>query len=327
MRELEVIRLENSNQAVLEILNYGATVVGLNIPDKHNKLINVILGLYDPKDYLDANFQQKGLFLGSTVGRYAGRISKNGFRINEQYYGLYDKDGIHLHGGKEGFDKKFWDIDHVQEGKNPFVTLSYISKHLEEGYPGNVKVTVRYQLKENNAFSIEYRATTDRPTHINLTNHSYFNLSGKGSIIDQTLYINSKQYLEVDDRLIPTGNFKNFEDAHFQFMQASVIESDFTGFDDTFVLNDDHLKASLYAENTGICMNIRTNQPAMVVYTPKVINDVKFKGGATYGSFPAICFESQKFSDAPNNAHFPSTLINPNNTYINHTSFEFNVDH
>jgi len=320
-----VITLENSNHAVLEVLNYGATVIGLKIPDKHNNPVNVILGLTYPSDYINIDYQEKGLFLGSTIGRYTGRISKNGFSINEQYYSLFSKDGIHLHGGKEGFDKQFWNIDHIEYGKNPFVILSYLSEHLEEGYPGNVKVTVRYQLTEDNTFSIVYRAATDRTTHINLTNHSYFNLNGKGSIIDQKLYINSRQCLEVDDELIPTGNFKNAEDVRFHFMNPSFINPDFLALDDTFVLNDDEVNGTLYAESTGIYMSIHTNQPAMVVYTPKVIYDVKFKDDCTYDNFPAICFEPQKFSDTPNNVQFPSTLLKPDSIYVNETCFKFSV--
>ncbi len=325
MKKLELITLRNSNHAVLEVLNYGATVTDLKIPDKNKDPVSVILGLNDYQDYISQNYLKKGLFLGSTVGRYAGRISKGGFSVNEQEYKLHSKDRIHLHGGQEGFDRKFWVIEHVEKGENPFVILSYVSEHLEEGYPGKVKVTVQYQLTEENTFNIIYRATTDRATHINLTNHSYFNLNGKGSILDQKLHINSNRYLEVDNQLIPTGNFKDSNGTRFDFMEASSVPPDFLGLDDVFVLNNDPIKASIYAESTGIYMRVKSNQPAMVVYTPKVLRDLRFKEDVTYTNFPAICFETQKFPDSPNNLHFLSTLLIPENEYTNETSFEFSI--
>ncbi len=323
MGKLEPIRLINSNHAVLEILNFGATVMSLKVPDKLDNLVNVVLGLPSPNDYIDENFIKKGLFLGSTVGRYAGRISDGGYSIENKRYILHNLNGIHLHGGKEGFDKKYWNIDQVENGKNPFVVLSYFSEHMEEGYPGNLQVKVKYQLSENNTFSIEYKATTDKATHINLTNHSYFNLNGEKSILDHELFINSTHYLDVNEQLVPSGTLKSTNSSTFDFSRPLLLDSNFNGLDDTFVLRNEMLKATLYSKHTGITMNVATDQPAMVVFTPKMIEGLKFKDGKKYLAFPAICFEAQKYPDTPNNNHFPSTLLTPENQYVNKTSFVF----
>ena len=326
MSRLKIVQLKNSNGLELEALNFGATIISLKVPNKYKKQTNVVVGLEKPDDYLSKTYLEKDLYLGSTVGRYAGRISNGSFVINDKEYQLHAKNTIHLHGGKSGFDKKYWHIEHIEKGETPSVTFSCVSKHLEEGYPGNVTVHVTYQLTKSNSLKITYKAKTDAATHINLTNHAYFNLNGTSSILDHRLYINSQHYLEVDENLIPTGTLMATNNATHNFIQPSNLGSDFKGVDDTFVLNTAQINASLYAKQTGILMNIKTNQPAMVVFTPPTIEGLAFKDSASYDAYPAICFETQKYPDSPNNHHFPSTLMLPNEVYINASSFQFSIE-
>ncbi len=239
-------------------------------------------------------------------------------------YRLACNDGEnHLHGGLKGFDKVVWNEKVVADDS---VTFSYFSEDGEEGYPGNLNVDVQFTLDDSNKLCIHYTATTDKDTIVNLTNHAYFNLNGKSSILDHRLYINSQNYLAVDEKLIPTGSLMATNNTTHNFLQPSNLGTDFKGLDDAFVLNTAQINASLYAKQTGILMNIKTNQPAMVVFTPPTIEGLTFKDRTTYDAYPAICFETQKYPDSPNNHHFPSTLMLPNEVYINASSFQFSIE-
>lgn len=324
----EVITLSNSHGMTLQVSNYGACIMSLKVPGKDGRSVDVVVGLPSALEYTKTDYLKKNLCFGSSIGRYAGRISQKAIKIEGKTYPIYHKDGVHLHGGKEGFHNKLWIVDDAVYGKNPYVTLSYLSPHLEEGYPGNLKATVTYRLTEDNGLKIAYTAQTDKTTPVNLTNHSYFNLNGKGSVLDHRMMVVSEKYLEVDTQLIPTGRVLNSEHTRFDFRATSQIgRSDFEGLDDTFVLNNSHLKASLSSVKTGIQMEVYTNQPAMVIYTPKGsrFTDLSFKDGVTYSEFPAICFETQNFPDAPNHGDFPSSLLNPGETYRNETLFKFSL--
>lgn len=311
----------------LIVSNYGATIVSLKVSDKHNEHINVVVGLDNQEEYINKKYLDHKLFLGSSIGRYAGRISGSKLKIEEIQYQIHNEKGVHLHGGKEGFDKQFWNIEKIAKGKNPSITLSYFSKHLEENYPGNLTVRVTYQLLETNSLKITYKATTDRTTVLNLTNHSYFNLNGKGSILDHELFIASDQYLEVDDQLIPTGEVVESINTPFDRTNFSTIKrSDFGGFDDVFILKKKIRKAAVLSSSlTGITMKVFTKQPAIVIYTPSSFPKLNFKDRASYDAYPAICFETQNYPDAPNNIHFPSSILRPNDKYLNETVFDFDV--
>tara|TARA_R110002049_G_scaffold45604_2_gene132905 strand:- start:1848 stop:2852 length:1005 start_codon:yes stop_codon:yes gene_type:complete len=320
----KTIKLVNRNKLELEISTLGATVLSLKVPNKREKLINVIVGLSSADDYQSNQYLKTGLYLGATIGRYAGRISKGQLEIDSKTYPIYNENGIHLHGGKEGFDKKIWTIVSLDKGESPSVILSYMSKHLEEGFPGNLKVFVTYSLTSENELKVTYKANTDQTTIINLTNHSYFNLNGEASILDHELQINSDFYLEVDDKLIPSGKLNTVKKTRFDYNEKSLIgKLDFKGLDDTFVLKNDCKKATISSKISGIQMKVYSNQPAVVVYTPLKFQKLPFKGNARYSKFPAICFETQHYPDAPNNEHFPSTILQPEQTYINETIFEF----
>ena len=325
MSKIEVITLRNTNALELQISNLGATIISLNIPDKSNQIVNVVVGL-EAEDYNKEPYLSNYPYLGASIGRYAGRISKGAFEVNGKNHPIYNDNGVHLHGGKEGFDKKYWTIESLTEGENPAVTYSYKSAHLEEGYPGNLKVSVTYQLTEKNEVKIKYKATTDAATPINLTNHAYFNLNGKDSITGHKLQLNSEQYLEVDSQLIPSGKSIDSKNTRFDFNNESIIgRADFIGFDDSFILGKGKIKAVLTAPKTGIQMKVYTNQPVCVVYTPVLLDGLPFKNGVEYLKFSAICFETQNYPDAPNNSHFPSSILNPNEIYSNESVFEFSI--
>ncbi|WP_299838812.1 aldose epimerase family protein [uncultured Tenacibaculum sp.] len=318
--------LKNKNNLELEISTLGATILSLKVPDKNNKLVNVVVGLSSSDDYSAEHYLQNYLYLGTTVGRYAGRISKSKLHFETEKYPIHTIDGVHLHGGKIGFDKKIWKVENITNSENSSITLSYLSKHLEEGYPGNLNVTVTYTLTENNELKIIYTATTDQTTHVNLTNHAYFNLNGKQSILDHELFIDSDFYLDVDDQLIPSGRKNPVKETCYDFTEKSKIGStNLQGLDDTFILNKNHRNAEISSETSGICMEVFTNQPAIVVYTPKRFDGLIFKENAIYSDFPAICFETQHYPDAPNNPDFPSTLLQPDEVYRNETTFKFSV--
>lgn len=323
-QQIDVIKLSNANNLELQISTLGATILSLEVPDKNKKPINTIVGLSCADDYQSDSYLKTGLYLGTTVGRSAGRISKGQFTIGSKSYPIYTINGVHLHGGKEGFDKKIWTIEAIEDGESPSVTLSYISKHLEEGYPGNLKVFATYTLTNKNALIISYEATTDQTTIINLTNHSYFNLNGNGSILDHELQINSDFYLDMDENLIPTGKINPVKGSRFDYNEKSLIGKDsFKGLDDIFILKESKQKAVIASNTSGIRMKVYSNQPAMIIYTPLKFQELPFKDGANYSDFPAICFETQHYPDAPNNEHFPSTILKPDQTYLNESIFEF----
>lgn len=322
MDKLEVFAIRNINGMELEVSNYGATIMGLKVPNKDNLVTNVIVGLEQAEDYLSSPYIDIPLFLGCSIGRYAGRISKGKFEVEGKSYPISHDNGVHLHGG-EGFDKKFWSL---KKQTAESVLLTYVSPHLEEGYPGELEIEALFEITENNCLIVSYSATTDAPTPVNLTCHPYFNLNGIDSVLEHELWINSNQHLEVDEQLIPTGTIKDSKNTVFDYTEKSKINKEnFVGFDDTFVLNQEHLKARLSSNETGITMNVYCCQPAMVVYTPKKFPDFPFKNKIKFPEFPAICFEPQNFPDAPNNDHFPNSILFPNELYSNKIVFEFST--
>lgn len=322
---IKLITLRNKNGAELTISNYGATILELRVPNRKGNLVNVVVGLHTPEAYTEQPYKKHRLCMGATVGRYAGRISGGTLNVEGEKHPIYNQNGVHLHGGKAGFDEKYWTIEAVNNSEDNSVKLSYLSKHLEENYPGNLQVSVTYTLLESNALKVKYTAFTDRTTVVNLTNHSYFNLNGKGSILDHSLQIYSDKHLDVDGQLVPTGQLLSSEQTRFDYNESSQIKSEnFIGLDDTFVLKQPK-SATLISHDSGICMQVKTQQPAMVVYTPKNLPDFKYSNDAKFDEFPAICFETQNFPDAPNNNNFPSSILKPGENYINETVFKFST--
>ena len=291
-----------NNFITLTVLDYGAIIQKLILKNKEGVDTNVVVGLEEPEKYLTDNKS-----LGACIGRYAGRISNSGFQINNVHYPIFSKDGVHLHGGQKGFGKKYWTIEQVHDGENPFVKLSYQSQDMEEGYPGNLKSTVTYKLVGPSLFII-HEATTDKATPVNLTNHSYFNLDGAETIDHWNLRLACPEYLETDAKLLPTGKLVSVKNSKYDFLELKKIGQ--VRLDTPFVM-DSSLKNStvLTSDNSGLSMEVVTNQPGVVVYTPP--------------AFAAICFETQNFPDAPNQPHFPNSILQPGETYHNETEFRF----
>lgn len=294
-----------SNEFItLIVLDYGAIIQKLLVKDKEGTYTNVVVGYNHPSRYrLDENY------LGACVGRYAGRISKGQFVLDREKIFLHQENGVHLHGGKEGFNQKYWTIEEVSYKDNPFVKLSYKSKHLEEGYPGNLIVNITYKLV-GDALQVVHEAVTDRSTVVNLTNHSYFKLDDSPYIDENELQLNCPYFVETDKNLLPTGNIVPVRGTDYDFLLPRDIGV--KRLDTPFIKNIGSEKAAeLYSKKSGISMKVYTNQPAMVIFTPL--------------DFPGICFEAQNYPDAPNHEDFPSSVLRPSETYSNITIFKFDL--
>ncbi len=304
VRSLKQVTI-NTPFITLIVLDYGAIIQKLLVKDKDGNSRNVVVGYDYPSLY-----PTDKVFLGACVGRFAGRISNAAFELDRQTYPLYGEHGMHLHGGKEGFGKKYWKIEEVGHGKEPFVKLSYFSKHLEEGYPGNLNVNVTYRLS-NNTLQITHEATTDRTTIVNLTNHSYFRFDNAESVNHYELQLNCTKMVETFENLLPTGKIVPVKDTEFDFMVRKKIAGQ--PLDTPYVVDaDSESVGKVYSKKTGISMEVITNQPAVVVYTPP--------------HFPGICFETQNFPDAPNHKNFPSSVLRPGEKYFNDSKFVFGIE-
>ena len=297
---LKQITIQNEN-IILVVLDYGAIIQKLLLKDKNGSFTNVVVGLEYPSAYLEDKIS-----LGACVGRFAGRISK-GFVLDREKYPLYNENGVHLHGGKKGFAKRNWTFEDVDYGNEPFVKLSYLSRHLEEGYPGNLKTTVTYKLI-GSSLQISHEATTDRTTIVNLTNHSYFRLAEKEPVGDYLLQLNCSQFAETHENLLPTGKILSTNGTDYDFSMERPIGN--VSFDNPFIVDiKSTIAARCSSKKSGISMEVITNQPAMVVYTPS--------------AFDAICFETQNLPDAPNHENFPNCTLRPGERYRNVSEFRF----
>lgn len=300
---MKQITIKNEHIA-LTVLDYGAIIQKLIVEDKNGKPSNVVVGFENPEEYLN-----NPMYLGACIGRYAGRISKGTFSLLGKTYNLYQENNVHLHGGERGFDKKYYTIEEVHQGLEPFVKLSYLSPHLEEGYPGNLKILITYKLVENE-LHIMHEATTDEVTIVNLTNHSYFKLDDAPDVKHYDLQLDSVQLIETDSKLLPTGKLVPVQGTEYDFMEAKKIND--VLLDSPFAIAPaSEFGGSVYSEISGIQLRVETNQPCLVIYTPP-----------TTGS---ICFETQNYPDAPNHAHFPSSVLKPTDAYKNESVFRFSV--
>lgn len=327
---VELFTLTNENGMEVSITNYGGIVTSIKVPDKDGNIENVVLGFDDFEKYKEGH-----PFFGAIAGRYANRIAKGRFTLNGEEYELATNDGEnHLHGGNEGFDKKLWDSD-VNQGENS-ITLSYLSPDGEEGYPGNLDVDVTYALTDDNELQIDYHATTDKPTVLNLTNHSYFNLSGDPTqgILDHKLMIDADRYTPVDEGLIPTGELKSVEGTPFDFTEPETVGSRIDqippGYDHNFVLNnpDSGVRkiVTVEHEESGRVMEVYTDQPGVQFYTGNFLDGSLInRDGQPIEQYAALCLETQTFPDSPNRPSFPSPVLNPGETYETTTIYQFKV--
>jgi aldose 1-epimerase len=332
-KEVKLYTLKNKSGASVGITNLGGRVVSLLVPDKDGKLTDVVLGYDSVKSY-----QKEGEpFFGALIGRYGNRIGKGKFELEGKTYQLQINNGVNtLHGGKDGFFGKVWDAK--QEGQK--LTLTYVSADGEAGYPGQLTSTVVYTLRDDNALQIDYTATTDKTTIVNLTNHAYFNLSGEGSetILDHELMIAADDITPVDSTLIPNGKLMPVKGTAFDFNVAKAIGKDIEmkdeqlvfgkGYDHNFALKVHDGKtvvASVKSPKTGIIMEVYTTEPGLQFYCGNFMTgvDKDGKGGKSYPHRSAFCLETQHFPDAPNHANFASTVLKPGETYSTSTTYKF----
>jgi aldose 1-epimerase len=321
---IDSCEMTNKNGMQLKVITYGATITSLKIPLEKGGFIDVVLGFDTLEAYLKSFDLESAPYLGSTVGRYAGRISNGDFNLNGKTINLNrNNNNNSLHGGNIGFSQKQWKIKNVTEGENPSITLSYFSPDGEENYPGDLSIDLTYTLSDENELIIEYVATSSEDTVINLTHHSYFNLDGHNSTIsEQDLLINSNKTLETNEHNIPTGQFLNLENNLFDFNQAKKCPQT---IDTTFVLNDgEEISASLFSPRNNLEMLVYTNQPAVHIYVGgNCFNAIKGKENADYHPLSGICFETQNFPDAPNHNHFPNAVLRKDEVYQHKTMYKF----
>ncbi len=320
----------NSHGITLKVTDYGGIVQSILVPDKNGIPGDVVLGFDKLEDYL-----QDHPYIGTIVGRYANRIANARFILDGIEYRLVRNHGKnHLHGGAVGFDKVLWQASEFADSKGAGVSLEYMSHDMEEGYPGFLRVGVSYTLDDDNQVSIDYRATTDRPTHLNLTNHSYFNLNDAASeIYDHHLMINSSRYVLTGRDLIPTGEIRSVEGSPFDFRIPKPIGKDIHeiegGFDLCYVLEGDGkvpiLAARVIHPESGRCMETYTTEPGIQFYSSNFLAGITGKGGIRYRKHLALCLEAQHFPDTPNQPEFPSTLLRPGETYNQRTLYKFSI--
>lgn len=335
-QKVTLYTLRNSHGMEARIMNYGGTIVSLTAPDKSGQFADVVLGFDNFADY-----EAKNPFFGCIAGRYANRIAKGKFTLDGKEYTLAVNNGPnHLHGGKVGFDKKVWRANEVRRSNAVGVEMFYTSPDGEEGYPGKLDCHVTYLLTNDNAMEIEYSATTDKTTIVNLTNHSYFNLAGEGSgsILDHTLKINADKFTPTDDTLIPTGELQAVAGTPLDFTQPHVIGerigADFVplkqgqGYDHNFVISDrSGMRTAARAKDpkSGRVLVVSTTEPGVQLYTGNHLN-VTGKGGHHYSRRDGFCLETEHFPDSPNHPSFPSVVLQPGDTYHNTCVYKFSAE-
>lgn len=314
----------------VDILNFGGIITSIKVPDKKGIIEDVVLGFDSPEEYLQVH-----PYFGALIGRYGNRIAKGKFKLDGKTYTLAINNGPnHLHGGLKGLDKKFWNVEELKH-KNSLL-FSYLSIDGEEGYPGTLSIEVTYTLNDNNEVKIDYLATTDKATPVNLTNHSYFNLSGnnRNSILDHEIMIIADQYTVVDKDLTPTGQLKYVKGSEMDFTTPKKIGVDILkvkeggGYDHNYVLRDwdGSLRpaATLYEASSGRLMEVLTTEPGLQFYSGNFLDgSLTGKSKDVYQKHDGLCLETQHYPDSPNHENFPSTILRPGQIYKSTTIYRF----
>lgn len=335
--------LRNSHGMQATVITYGGVLQSLEVPDKHGKVEDVVLGFDDVQGY-----QSGTAFFGATIGRFGNRLAGGAFELDGKRYQVPLNDGPNsLHGGAQGFDKHVWKATPVKSKDSVGVTLTYLSKDGEMGFPGNLKTEVTYRLNDNNELHIDYKATTDKPTVLNLTNHSYFNLAGAGNgdILKQVATLHASHYTPVNATLIPTGELAPVKGTPMDFLKPTPIgqhikedhpqlkfaEPKQGGFDFNWALDNKgdvkQLAAEVHDPESGRRLQLFTTEPGVQFYTSNFLDgSVKGKAGKTYQHWSGFTLETQHFPDAPNQPTFASTRLNPGQTYTQNTVFKFTTD-
>lgn len=334
---VEVFALRNAHGVEARIINYGGTVLSLKVPDREGQFGDVVLG-YDTL----AEYEKASPYFGCLIGRYGNRIANGRFTLNGRTYQLATNDGPnHLHGGIKGFDKVVWKVERAEiTPEGPQVVLSYLSRDGEEGYPGNLRVTATYTLTRDNALRLDYRATTDQDTIVNLTQHSYFNLAGHGDILGHIVYIHADRFTPVDATLIPTGELRPVQGTPFDFRKPTAIGARIhqddeqlrygRGYDHNWVINKKPhelaLHARVYEPTTGRVLEVLSTEPGLQFYSGNFLDGtLRGKYGIVYAHRTGFCMEPQHFPDSPNKPHFPSVVLRPGQEYKNTIIYRFSV--
>lgn len=329
-REVHLFTLVNSNGTEAKIINYGGIITSLKVPDRDGISENIVLGFDNLEDYISGH-----PYFGAVIGRYGNRIANGYFELDGTEYHLARNNGEnHLHGGITGFDKVLWNAEIVDGSA---LQLTYLSPDGEEGYPGNLEVSVTYTLTGENELIIDYEAATDKATHVNLTAHSYFNLSGdfSSAILDHHLKINAGHYTPADDQLIPTGEIARVEGTHLNFLDfkpvGSRIENVEGGYDHNYVLDGEpgnlKIAAELFDPGSGRKLSVYTTEPGIQFYSGNFLNgSLKSPDGISFEQHSGLCLEPQHFPDSPNKPEFPSTILRPGEIYNSQTIYSFSID-
>ncbi|MDN4502395.1 aldose epimerase family protein [Alteromonadaceae bacterium BrNp21-10] len=332
--EINRVTLQNSNGVEVEIISYGGIITRLLTADKNGKFNDIVLGLDNIDSYVKSN-----PYFGALIGRYGNRIAKGKFTLAGKNYQLDTNDGEnHLHGGVQGFDKKVWDMAPFVTEHSAGVVMTLVSPDGDQGYPGTLTSEVVYELTNEDELDMRFSATTDKATIVNMTQHSYFNLAGKGSILDHQLMINSKQITPVDKGLIPTGEFSDITNGPFDFSQLKAIGKDINandqqmkfglGYDHNYVLFDKEagamsLAARVVEPTSGRILEVHTEEPAVQFYSGNFLDGTLTGKGQTYQHRSGLCLEPQHHPDSPNHSHFPTTTLLPGDTYKTRISYRF----
>jgi aldose 1-epimerase len=335
-RAITLYTLTNAHGMEVRAMNYGGIIVSIRVPDRNGQFADVVLG----HETLDG-YRPNPPFFGAIVGRYANRIADGTFKLDGETYTLPKNDGPNtLHGGDKGFDKQVWDAEPLKGRAG--VAFSYFSRNGDEGFPGNLRVKVTYTLTNANALEIDYEATTDKATPINLSNHSYFNLKGEGNgdILDHEIMINADRFTPVDKNLIPTGELRPVKGTPFDFTKPTKIGARIDdnyeqlvlghGYDHNFVINRQGgglvLAARVYEPTTGRTLEVSTTQPGVQFYTGNFLDGtITGKQGHVYKRRYGFCLETQHFPDSPNHPSFPNTILRPDETFHQKTVFKFSA--
>ena len=334
-RNMTLYTMTNKSGASVSVLDFGATLVSIMVPDKEGKLQEVNLGFDSYQEY-----DEKSGFLGASVGRYANRIGGARFTLNGKTYTLFKNDGENtLHGGREGFDKKWWKGQVMEGDTEDAVIFTYVSHDGEEGFPGTMKVQITYAFDDQNALTIRYMAQCDQDTVINLTNHSYFNISQKPDIKGLFVQVNSDYITNVDAGLIPTGELLPVDGTLFDLREGDFVGNRLAkmdecplmkavnGYDTNFVIRGEGLRTAAVVKDpeSGRVMTVKTTEPAMQIYTANSM-DLIGHDGAHYGNYAGIALETQHYPDSPNHPEFPTTTLKAGDTFQSTTIYAFTVE-
>lgn len=338
-KQVDLFFLRNENGCEVAVTNYGGSLVAIMVPDREGKMANVVQG----HDCIDDCIASPEPFLSTLVGRYGNRICRGKFHLNGKEYNLAINNGPnHLHGGPTGFHARVWDAEQVNEH---VLVLRYVSAYYEEGFPGELHMTVRYTWTDENELVIDYRGTTNKKTIVNMTSHGFFSLQGIAnptpSALNQVVEINADFYIPIDENSIPTGEILRVKGTPFDFTVPKPVGRDIaaddeqikngTGYDHCYVLNKQEVGELSFAARvldpaSGRTMEVYTTEPGVQFYSDNWADGYKGQHGATFGKHSGLCFEAQHFPDSPNKAHFPSVVLRPGEVYTQKTVYKFGVE-